>query len=287
MPREADASAARAERGAWYARGMARGIRLLLVDGLNLVRRVYAAQPGEDGPERAEAGRGAAAQSLERALREVEPTHAVAVFEPGGATWRHRLFPEYKAGHAPMPEALRAALPAYRATFAELGVASFELPGYEADDVVATLATKVAAAGGRSVILSTDKIYVQLLSERIGVRDHFARREWDRLRAIERFGVAPERLVDRLALTGDPTAGLAGVPGVGPKTASQWLARFDSLEALLAAAAAPEGSEPRPPAKLAAKLVDHADAARRARRLLTLATDLELGLNLRELRLPA
>ncbi|MCB1009893.1 MAG: flap endonuclease Xni, partial [Acidobacteria bacterium] len=160
-------------------------------------------------------------------------------------------------------------------------------PGYEADDVVATLATKVAAAGGRSVILSTDKIYVQLLSERIGVRDHFARREWDRLRAIERFGVAPERLVDRLALTGDPTAGLAGVPGVGPKTASQWLARFDSLEALLAAAAAPEGSEPRPPAKLAAKLVDHADAARRARRLLTLATDLELGLNLRELRLPA
>jgi len=265
---------------------MPRGIRLLLVDGLNLVRRVYAAQPGEDGPGRAEAGRGAAVQSLERALREVEPSHALAVFEGGEATWRHSLFPGYKEGHAPMPEALGAALPAYVAAFGELGVSSFELSGFEADDVVATLATKVAAAGGRAVILSTDKIYLQLLSERIGVRDHFARRDWDRLQVIERFGVAPERLVDLLALAGDATSGVQGVPGVGPKTASRWLARFDSLESLLAAARAPAGSGAQLPPKLAAKLAAHADAARTARRLLALATDLELGLNLRDLRLP-
>ena len=124
---------------------MATGIRLLLIDGLNLIRRVYAAQPGEDGPEKARAGRESSVGSLKRALRESSPTHAVVVFEGPEPTWRHRLLPSYKQGHAPMPEALRDALPDYRAAYAELGVSSFELEGVEADDVLATLAVKVAA----------------------------------------------------------------------------------------------------------------------------------------------
>lgn len=266
---------------------MAPGIRLLLVDGLNLVRRVYAAQPGPDAPERAEAGRISAAQSLERALREVAPTHAVAVFEGAAPTWRHRLHPGYKAGHAPMPEPLRAALPSYFETFAALGVPSFELAGYEADDVVATLAVKVAAAGGSAVVLSTDRIYLQLLDERIAVRDHFARRDVDRARVLERFGVPPEQLLELLALTGDATSGVPGVPGVGVKTAARWLGVFGSLEELLGAAAAPRAGAggKRLPEKLATRLAAHAGDARLARRLFALRTDLELGLNLKALRL--
>ena len=83
-----------------------RDIRLLLIDALNLIRRVYAAQPGEDGPERAEGARGSSVQSLERALREASPTHAACVFDGEGPSWRHELEQRYKEGHKPMPEAL-------------------------------------------------------------------------------------------------------------------------------------------------------------------------------------
>ena len=266
---------------------MAPGLRLLLVDGLNLIRRVYAAQPGPDGPEKAEGGRVSCVQSLERALREVEPSHALVVLEGAEPTWRHRLFPGYKAGHAPMPEALAAALPSYREAFAELGVISFEHPGSEADDVVATLAVKLADAGGAAVILSTDKIFLQLLSAAIAVRDHFARRDFDGEFVLERFGVEPERLLDLLALAGDSTSGIPGVPGVGPKTAAKLLGALGSFDQVLAAAArVGSGETAAPPltARLAAKLVAHADDARLARTLLGLRTDLELGLNLMDLR---
>ncbi|MEZ5331888.1 MAG: 5'-3' exonuclease H3TH domain-containing protein [Thermoanaerobaculia bacterium] len=263
---------------------MATGIRLLLVDGLNLIRRVYAAQPGEDGPEKADAGRESATQSLRRALRETSPTHAVVVLEGPEPTWRHRLFPAYKEGHPPMPPALADALPGYREAFAGLGVSSFELPGVEADDVVGTLAVKTAGSGGEAVILSTDRIFLQLLSGRVRVRDHFASRDLDRGGVLDRFGVEPERLLDLLALTGDSGNGIPGVPGVGPKTAAKLLDAHGSLEAILTVAAA-EPTELSP--KLAAKLRDHAADARLARSLVALRTDLELGLNLRDLRLTA
>ena len=115
---------------------------LLLVDALNLIRRVYAAQPGEDGPERAEGAKAASVQSLRQGLRECTPTHAVCVFDGDGQSWRHELHPDYKAGHAPMPEALESALEGYREAFLEIGVASLIWPRLEADDVIATISCK-------------------------------------------------------------------------------------------------------------------------------------------------
>ena len=260
---------------------MATGIRLLLIDGLNLIRRVYAAQPGEDGPQRAREGRDSSTRSLKRALLEASPTHAVVVLEGPEPTWRHRLLPSYKEGHAPMPEALREALPDYRTAFAELGVPSFELPGVEADDVVATLAVKVATAGGCAVILSTDKIFLQLLSDRVSVRDHFGRRDLDHAEVLRRFAVEPAHLLDFLALTGDPSNAIPGVRGVGPKTAAKLVSAHGSLEAILAAAQEESGLSPG----LAEKLSAHEADAHLARSLVTLQTDLDLGLNLKELRL--
>jgi protein Xni len=264
-----------------------RALRVLLVDALNLIRRVYAAQPGEDGPQRAEEGRVASLQSLQRALRECSPTHVVAVFEGAGKTWRHRLFAEYKAGHAPMPEALDAALPAYEASFAQAGVRSLRLPGVEADDVIGTLAAKIERAGGGAVILSTDKAFLQLLSGLVSVRDHFKKSDLDRSWVLRRFGVPPEQFVDYLALAGNAGNGIAGVPGVGPKTASRLITDFDSLDAVLAAAAeereGTEETEALSP-KLAQRLRDGAEAARLARSLVRLRTDLELGIRLKSLR---
>lgn len=269
-------------------RTSAASIRVLLVDALNLIRRVYAAQPGEDGAERAEEARVACRQSLLRAMREVQPTHAVVVFEGQGPTWRHERFPGYKAGHKPMPEALRRELTGFRESFARQGAQSLEVPGVEADDVIGTLAAKLEAAGASSVILSTDKIFLQLLSEQIAVRDHFRKAYLDRRYTLDRFGVPPDFLVDLLALAGDSTNAIPGVPGVGVKTAAKLLVEFGSLEALLAAAAdeAPEatgsGSAMKPSVRK--KIAEGVEAARLAQSLVRLDIDLDLGFSLKAFR---
>lgn len=252
-------------------------IRLLLVDALNLIRRVYAAQPGPDGPERAEAARDASVQSLDRALRESSPTHAVCVFDGEGTSWRHDLFADYKAGHDPMPEALAEALAGYRQAFLEIGVASLCLPRLEADDVIATAATKAAAAGADALVLSTDRGFLQLLPAGVRLRDHFRRADLDAPYVAKKFGVRPEQLGDSLALAGDHGNGIPGVPGIGPKSAARLLGRFETLERVLESAGEVQG-------KLGERLREHADAVRLYRRLVGLKTDLDLGTNLSELR---
>ena len=252
-------------------------ITLLLVDALNLIRRVYAAQPGEDGAERAEGARQSCAQSLARALRQVRPTHAACVFDGEGPSWRHELDPGYKEGHAPMPEALRQALGGYRRAFGELGVTSLDFPGLEADDVIATMAVKAAAAGASVVVLSTDKIFGELLPAGVRVRDHFRGRESDAATVEEKFGVRPELLADLLALAGDRGNNIPGVPGIGAKTAAKLLARHGCLDQALRSAAEIEG-------KLGQRLREHADTARFCRQLVALRTDLDLGVNLNQLR---
>ena len=254
-----------------------RSRRLLLVDALNLIRRVYAAQPGPDGPDRAAAARTASVQSLERALRDCSPTHAGCVFDGEGRSWRHELYPSYKAGHAPMPAALGEALDSYRKAFREAGVASLGLPGLEADDVIATAASKAAAAGIATVILSTDRGFLQLLPAGVRIRDHFRRIDLDASSVAKKFGVRPEQLADLHALAGDRGNGIPGVPGIGAKTAAQLLGRFETLERALEAAGDLEG-------KLGKRLLEHAEAARLYRRLVGLKTDLDLGTNLSELR---
>jgi 5'-3' exonuclease len=199
---------------------VSRSIKLLLVDALNLIRRVYAAQPGDDGPERVEGALVASLQSLRRGVAECAPTHAVCVFEGEGKSWRHELHDGYKAGHAPIPEPLGIALDRYREAFAELGVESLSIPHLEADDVIATLASKASAAGAAVIILSTDKIFLQLLPRGVLVRDHFRSTDLDQEYVVEKFGVQPSRLTDLLALAGDHGNGIPGVPGVGPKTAA-------------------------------------------------------------------
>lgn len=251
--------------------------RLLLVDALNLIRRVYAAQPGEDGPERADGGRAATVQSLRRAVREAAPTHAVVVFDGEGPSWRHELFADYKAGHAPMPSPLAAALSRFKGAFLEMGVASVEFPGLEADDVVATIACKARTAGAEVTVLSTDKLFLTLLPMGVRVRDHFRGRDTTSADVRRKFGVAPEQLADFLALAGDRGNNISGVPGVGPKTAARLLARFETLEGALQAAADLDG-------RLRERLQGHANDARLCRRLLGLRTDLELGINLSDVR---
>ena len=253
-------------------------IRFLLVDALNLIRRVYAAQPGDDGPDKVKGSQTACSQSLQRALRETRPTHAVCVFEGEGASWRHLQHAGYKAGRSPMPTALKTGLPGFEEAFSHQGICSLKFSSLEADDVIATLAAKVATRQGRVKILSTDKMFLQLLSPRISVRDHFRQLELDATYLHQKFGVKPEQFLDFLSLTGDSANNIQGVPGVGSKTAKVLLDAYGSLEEVLSAAHRIKG-------KLGKRLKQHADDARFAQTLVRLKVDLQLGVNLQSFRL--
>ena len=246
------------------------GITFLIVDGLNLVRRIYGAQPGDDGPERVQSAISTSVQSLRRSLKEVAPTHAVAVFDGAQPGWRHQRYPAYKADRPPMPASLKEGLSSIADAFSEEGVSSLSFSELEADDVIATLAGKVALKNGRVVILSTDKIFIQLLSDFITVRDHFQKRDLDRAWVRQKYGVEPERFVDLLALAGDATNNIPGVPSVGMKTAARLVSEIGDLETILALAHTIPG-------KTGEMIYRHSEEARLARDLACLKTDLPWG----------
>jgi protein Xni len=252
-------------------------ITVLLVDALNLIRRVDAAQ--REGFEKKMGGSAvdSCIQSLRRALKECSPTHALAVFEGHGRSFRTDVFPQYKTGRPPMPSDLEESLPAIREGFLQAGVKSVEMGAWEADDVIATLACKVESHGGRVVILSTDKIFLQLLSGLVRVRDHFGKRDLDEGYVTEKFGIRPYQLVDLLALAGDPTNTIPGVPGVGMKSASKLLSEFQSLENIIAHAPA-FGN------RLGQAIVKNEEQALLYQGLLVLKKDIDLGLNLQAFR---
>ena len=250
-------------------------MNVLLIDGFNLVRRLYEARP-HDGEAIVDPDViSSATQSLKRALREHSPSHVCCVFESHDPTWRHQLYPQYKANRKPTPPALLEAIPQFEKEFKELGVNSLCVPGYEADDVIATLAMGISKKSGRVIILSTDKGFLQLLDDHTIVFDHFKECEYTRDWVTEKFGVRHDQLVDYWALTGDSSSNCKGVPKIGPKTAQQLIEASDSLDALLANP--PEGT-------VGQRLKDYKQEAILSRQIVRLKTDIKVGINLNQLR---
>jgi DNA polymerase-1 len=247
---------------------------LLLVDGTNLARRVYEAVPEPDGPSRGERALRSCLSSVQRALREHSPTHAAVVFDHDGPTFRHRLYPAYKANRHPAPEAFQAMQPPLQRGLHEAGLQTLSLPDVEADDVLASLVC--ACPQVPVVVLSTDKDLCQLASERVRIRDHFQRHWRDERWVRERYGVAAHQLGDALALVGDATDNVPGCPDIGPKTAARLLEQFGSLDALLA-------NVDRVPARAGERLRAHLQDIRLSRALVALRDDLALPVALPDL----
>ncbi len=249
-------------------------MQVLLIDGFNLIRRIFEARPHDDGPLQQEVIV-TATQSIGRAIRKFKPTHVCCVFDSHDRSWRHLLYPEYKKNRKPTPASLLESLPRFEEMFMEAGINCLLVPGYEADDVIATLARKIQSAGGAVIILSTDKGFMQLLSPGIRIVDHFNDREIDQDLVLEKFGVRPDQLLDYWALTGDSTNNIKGVAGIGAKTAQRLLQEFDALGDILA----------NPPPGRAGKLISaHNREAAMSRQLVSLKSDVEVGINLRLLR---
>ncbi|HZX29117.1 MAG TPA: 5'-3' exonuclease H3TH domain-containing protein [Telluria sp.] len=211
--------------------------KLLAIDGLNIVRRVYEASPEPDSHEKAETALRHALSSFRNLVGAHAPTHVLAAFDHGGPTWRHALYDRYREGRAPMPSYLRDALPAFHERLREHGLAVVMIPEVEADDVIGTCVMRWLGEGrGDAVVATTDKDLHGLIAHGALVWDHF-KGEWhDDAWVRARFGVAPELLPDLLALMGDPTDGVPGVSKIGMKTAAKLLNAYGGLDAVMAGA---------------------------------------------------
>ncbi|WP_140185884.1 flap endonuclease Xni [Providencia stuartii] len=246
-------------------------IHLLIIDALNLIRRIHAVQGSPCGD--------ACMSAVIQLIAHSSPTHIVAVFDEEGRhhSWRHEKLPDYKAGRQPMPENLQAELPQLIQQFESKGIHCWQSSGDEADDLAATLAKKIADAGQTVTIVSTDKGYCQLLSPSIRIRDYFQKR-WLDVPFIEKeFGVKPHQLPDYWGLAGISSSKVPGVTGIGAKSATQLLQQYHSIENLYANLDTVDE-------KWRKKLTGQLDIAKICRDIATLKTNIKLQGNLNQLR---
>ena len=216
-----------------------KGCHLHLIDGSAFIFRAYHALPPltrkSDGlPIGAVSG---FCNMLQRYVENNSgsdaATHVAVIFDKGSHTFRNDMYDLYKANREAMPEDLRPQIPLTRAATEAFNIACKELEGFEADDIIATLACQAREAGGRVTIVSSDKDLMQLVGDGVEMLDPMKNRRIDREGVIEKFGVGPEHVVDVQALAGDSVDNVPGAPGIGIKTAALLINEFGSLEALL------------------------------------------------------
>src|SRR5690349_19659512 len=200
------------------------------------------------------------------------PTHMAVILDASEHTHRNEMYDQYKAHRPPPPEDLVPQFPLIRVATRAFSIPCIEEEGLEADDIIACYVTAAKSAGWRVTIVSSDKDLMQLIDEDAGIDmlDTMNDRRIGRAEVLEKFGVPPEKVGDVLALMGDSVDNVPGVPGIGPKTASQLIQTYGDLETVLASTA--EISKP----KLKQSLIDHADAARLSRELVRLVCDANL-----------
>jgi DNA polymerase-1 len=251
---------------------------LYVVDALNFLFRAFHALPPLTTTRGVQTGAlYGLCNMLLRIEREQRPTHLCVVFDaPGARNFRSEIYPEYKAHRPPMPPELAGQMEMVHTVLDAFGLATLEVPGFEADDIIATLARGAAAADMEVVICSGDKDLMQLVGGDVSILDTMRNRRIGTAEVEEKFGVGPARVGDVLALMGDSIDNVPGVDGIGPKTAAELINRFGSLEELLARVGEVKGK--RGEALAAAR-----DLVRTSRELVRLREDVPLPKTLAEL----
>ena len=248
---------------------------LLLIDALNLIRRIHAAVPAPDDKQQVDGALSATLASVTRALRVCQPSHALVVFDGDPPTWRHEILPEYKSQRKPMPAELRNRLTDFNQLFRQNGLMTFRKNGMEADDVIGAVAHKAIQAGVATTILSTDRTYQQLLSSPlVTIRDHFNKQDIRSEDIQQKYHVSPHQLIDLWSMAG--VGDIHGVSGVGEKGALKLLQEFGSLDTILAFEGESKGA--------LNKTIEQKEQALLSRQLVTLKKVFELGLSMKDLR---
>ena len=256
---------------------MAEEKRLLLIDGMAIVYRAFfgmirsprITSRGEDV-----SGVFGFVNILLDLLREYETDHAAVAFDAHGPTFRHELFPDYKATRDETPEGIRSAVPRLKTLLEAFGIPMLEYPGFEADDVIGTLARRAEREGFTTYMATPDKDFAQLVDERTFMlkpgRAGGAPELLDPAKIREQWGIeSPRQVIDILGLAGDASDNVPGVPGVGPKTARKLIAEFGSVENLL------EHTD-RLKGKLRERIEQNREKALLSKRLVTIRCDVPL-----------
>lgn len=208
---------------------------VVLIDASGWLFRAYHALPPLTNAQGAPTGAiYGFLQMLRRLEHDIAPERILVVFDAPGRTFRDALYPAYKANRDATPEDLKTQFPQIVELVETQGLPLVAVPGVEADDVIGSYARAAEAAGNDVLIVTNDKDLAQLVTERVHLLDTMKNRRLDRAGVIEKFGVPPECIVDYLALMGDTSDNIPGVPSVGPKTAAKWLNEYGSLDTIVA-----------------------------------------------------
>jgi DNA polymerase I len=247
------------------------GKKVYIVDSHSLIYQVFHALPEMSGPSGQPVG---AVHGFVRDMVElIENKGAdflVAAFDAPGDNFRHQLYEQYKADRDEMPADLQLQIPVIERFLEALGVPIVSIPGYEADDILATIARHVEAAGGECYLVTADKDCRQLISERVKIYNIRKNEVFDAAKLQETWGIRPEQVVDFQALVGDPTDNVPGVPLIGPKNAQELLTKYGTLENVLNHAHEVSG------AKRKEKLLNGRQQALLSRQLVRLDPDVPL-----------
>ncbi|MFN7090246.1 MAG: DNA polymerase I [Allorhizobium sp.] len=265
---------------------MKKGDHLFLVDGSGFIFRAFHAIPAlnrkSDGlPVNAVSGFCNMLWKLLRDARNtdvgVTPTHLAVIFDYSSTTFRKEIYPLYKANRSAPPEDLIPQFGLIRHATRAFNLPCIETEGFEADDIIATYARQAEAVGADVTIVSSDKDLMQLLTANVHMYDAMKDKQIGIPDVIEKWGVAPEKMIDLQAMTGDSTDNVPGIPGIGPKTAAQLLEEFGDLETLLARAGEIKQIKRRE------NIIANAELARVSRQLVELRTDVPLDIKLEDL----
>lgn len=251
--------------------------KLLLIDGSNYLFRAYHALPPltTSSGEPTGAIKGFHAM-LRNVYSKIAPDYVACVFDAHAKTFRHTIFPEYKANRPPMPEDLRVQLEPIRQMVKLLGWPLLQVEGVEADDVLATLACRASAEDIEAFIATGDKDLAQVVTERICLVNTMTHEVLGREGVKTKYGVYPERIVDYLTLMGDKVDNVPGINKCGPKTAVKWLDEFGSLQGVIEAAPSMKG-------KIGEYLREGIPNLVLSQRLVTIKSDVSLDVNLQDL----
>ena len=260
-----------------------KGCHLHLIDGSAFIFRAYHALPPltrkSDGLPI-----GAVAGFCNMLHRYVEgntgpdaPTHVAVIFDHSGKSFRNDLYDQYKANRPPAPEDLRPQFPLTRDATRAFNIACKEIEGFEADDIIATLACQARDAGGRCTIISSDKDLMQLVGDGVEMLDAMKNKRIDSDGVVEKFGVGPDRVVDVQALAGDSVDNVPGAPGIGVKTAALLINEYGDLTSLL------DRAEEIKQPKRRQTLIDNRAQIELSRQLVQLDCEMELDFSLESL----
>jgi DNA polymerase-1 len=257
---------------------------LFLIDGSALIYRAYFAfirNPLINSKGENTSAAFGFVNSLIKIIRDEKPDYIAVVFDTKEPTFRHEMYDEYKATRAKMPDDMIAQLPRIHQVVAALNLPEFAIDGYEADDVIATIARRAAAQGFNVSLVSSDKDLFQLVDERVRMYVPQKGSEppviMDREAVKKKIGVYPEKVIEYMALTGDSSDNVPGIPGIGPKTALSLLEQFGDFEAIL------DRAEEISAKGVRSKVLENKDKARLSLKLVTIDCDVPIKYELEDL----